>query len=126
MLWTAKAWAIAAVIVLVVLVLMRYLTVWGRQFWRITGAYFTGPQSVPVWLMFGGCCCRSSSAVRLNVLFSYQSNDLYTAVQTAFEGIAAGDEAVKSSGRSRLLDVAAIFSSAGGLVHRPSQCSTCS
>ncbi len=43
-LWTAKAWAIAAVIVLVVLVLMRYLTVWGRQYWRITGAISTGAE----------------------------------------------------------------------------------
>ena len=29
-------------------------------------------------------------SVRLSVLFSYQSNDLYTALQTAFEGIAVG------------------------------------
>ena len=40
--WLAMAWVISAVVVLVVLVLIRYLTVWGRQYWRITGAYFTG------------------------------------------------------------------------------------
>ena len=37
-------------------------------------------------------------AVRLDVLFSYQSNDLYTAVQTAFQGIAVGDERSKPRG----------------------------
>jgi putative ATP-binding cassette transporter len=36
--------------------------------------------------------------VRLNVLFSFQQNDLYTALQKAFEGIAAGDDRVKESG----------------------------
>ena len=97
-LWTAKAWAISAVVVLVVLVLMRYFTVWGRQYWRITGAYFTGRRAVPVWLMFGVLLFSVIVAVRLNVLFSYQSNDLYTALQTAFEGIAVGNNKVKNSG----------------------------
>ncbi len=97
-LWTAKAWAISAVVVLIVLVLMRYLTVWGRQYWRITGAYFTGRRAVPVWLMFGVLLFSVIVAVRLNVLFSYQSNDLYTALQTAFEGIAVGNDKVKNSG----------------------------
>ena len=97
-LWTAKAWAISAVVVLVVLVLMRYFTVWGRQYWRITGAYFTGRRAVPVWLMFGVLLFSVIVAVRLNVLFSYQSNDLYTALQTAFEGIAVGNDKVKNSG----------------------------
>ena len=48
--WIAMAWAIAAVCTLVVLVLIARYTTWGRQFWRITGAYFTGPHSVKVWL----------------------------------------------------------------------------
>ena len=48
--WIAKAWVIAAVCTLVVLVLIGRFTTWGRQFWRITGAYFTGPDSVKVWL----------------------------------------------------------------------------
>ncbi|MFC7641027.1 hypothetical protein ACFQX6_08525 [Streptosporangium lutulentum] len=51
--WIAEAWAIAAVCTVVVLVLLGLLTTWGRQFWRITGAYFTGPGSVKVWLWLG-------------------------------------------------------------------------
>jgi vitamin B12/bleomycin/antimicrobial peptide transport system ATP-binding/permease protein len=108
-LWTAKAWVIAAVVVLIVLVLMRYLTVWGRQYWRITGAYFTGRRAVPVWLMFGVLLLSVILSVRLNVLFSYQSNDLYTALQTAFEGIATGDDKVKSSGIHGFWMALAIF-----------------
>ena len=51
--WIARAWAIAAMCTLVVLVLIGRYTTWGRQFWRITGAYYTGAQSVRVWLWLG-------------------------------------------------------------------------
>ena len=50
--------AIAAVCTLVVLAPIARYTTWGRQFWRITGAYFTGPHSVKVWLSRRHCCCR--------------------------------------------------------------------
>ena len=53
LIWIAKAWAIAAVCTLVVLVLIARYTTWGRQFWRITGDYFTGRQSIPVWALLG-------------------------------------------------------------------------
>jgi vitamin B12/bleomycin/antimicrobial peptide transport system ATP-binding/permease protein len=96
--WLAKAWAISAVCLLLVLVLIRYLTIWGRQYWRITGAYFTGRHSVRMWLMLSVLLMLVLMSVRLNVLFSYQSNDLFTALQTAFEGIASGDDEVKRSG----------------------------
>ncbi len=109
MVWSAKAWVISAVVMLVVLVLIRYLTVWGRQYWRITGAYFTGRRAVPVWLMFGVLLLSVILSVRLNVLFSYQSNDLYTALQTAFEGIATGDDKVKDSGIHGFWMALAIF-----------------
>ena len=37
-------------------------------------------------------------SVRLDVLFSYFSNDMYSSVQTAVEGMAAHDSVVKQSG----------------------------
>ena len=49
--WIALAWVISAVCVVAVLALLRLLTPWGRQFWRITGGYFVGRRSLPVWLM---------------------------------------------------------------------------
>ena len=96
--WIAKGWVISAVCVLVVLVVLRYITPWGRQYWRITREYFVGRQSVRVWLMLGVLLLSVVLAVRLNVLFSYQGNDMYTALQKAFEGIASDNDAVKRSG----------------------------
>lgn len=96
--WTAIAWAISAVCVLAALVLFRFITPWGRQFWRITGGYFTGRHSIRVWLMFGVLLFSVVLAVRLNVLFSYQGNDMYTALQKAFQGAAGDNDVVKNSG----------------------------
>ena len=96
--WVAIAWMISAVCLVVVLILVRYLTPWGRQFWRITHGYFVGAHSVRVWLMLGVLLLSVLLSVRLMVLFSYQGNDLYTAVQKAVQGIAADDANVKQSG----------------------------
>jgi vitamin B12/bleomycin/antimicrobial peptide transport system ATP-binding/permease protein len=96
--WVAEAWVISAVFVVIVLVLLRYFTGWGRQYWRITRGYFIGRQSVRVWLLLCVLLLSVVLAVRLNVLFSYQGNDMYTALQKAFQGIAADDPAVKRSG----------------------------
>ncbi|HEX5142227.1 MAG TPA: ABC transporter ATP-binding protein/permease [Mycobacterium sp.] len=98
LIWLAKAWAIAAVVTLVVLVLIERLTTWGRQFWRITSGYFVGPGSARVWVWLGAILLLVMAGVRLSVLFSYQSNDMNTAVQTAVQGMAAGNDAVKESG----------------------------
>jgi vitamin B12/bleomycin/antimicrobial peptide transport system ATP-binding/permease protein len=96
--WVALAWVISAVCVIVVLALLRLLTPWGHQFWRITGDYFIGRQSWRVWLMLGALLLSVVVSVRLNVLFSYQANDLSSSVQTAVQGMATHDHAVKQSG----------------------------
>ena len=85
LIWVAKAWAIAAVCMLVVLALLARFTTWGRQFWRITGDYFTGRQSIPVWALLGRAAGVGDDRVRLGVLFSYHSNDQFSALQVAFE-----------------------------------------
>jgi vitamin B12/bleomycin/antimicrobial peptide transport system ATP-binding/permease protein len=108
--WTAIAWVISAVCVLVVLALFRYFTPWGRQFWRITHEYFVGPQSVRVWLMLGVLLLSVLLSVRLTVLLSYQGNDLYTSVQKAVQGVAAGDDNLKQSGMHGFWMSLAIFS----------------
>ncbi|OBI51922.1 hypothetical protein A5707_12810 [Mycobacterium kyorinense] len=96
--WVGLAWAISAACVVVVLVVLRFVTPWGHQFWRITGGYFTGRHSIPVWLMLGILLLSVVIAVRLNVLFSYQANDLNSSIQTAVQGMATGDDDVKQSG----------------------------
>ena len=108
--WVAIAWLISAVGVFAVVVLLRYLTPWGRQFWRITRGYFVGRQSLRVWLMLGVLLLSVLLSVRLSVLFSYQSNDLYTALQKAFQGVAADNENVRQSGIHGFWMSLAIFS----------------
>ena len=108
--WVVIAWLISAVGVFAVVVVLRYLTPWGRQFWRITRGYFVGQQSARVWLMLGVLLLSVLLSVRLSVLFSYQSNDLYTALQKAFQGVAAGNENVRQSGIDGFWMSLAIFS----------------
>ncbi|HEX2283211.1 MAG TPA: ABC transporter ATP-binding protein/permease [Mycobacterium sp.] len=89
-LWVLKTFAITAPCLLVVLVLVGRLTEWGRQFWRVTGDYFKGRQSLPVWAMFAAVLVSGIVAVRISVLLSYWSNDLYSALQVAFQNNASG------------------------------------
>ncbi|HET9875629.1 MAG TPA: ABC transporter ATP-binding protein/permease [Mycobacterium sp.] len=96
--WLAMAWAISAVCVIAVLAVLRVVMPWARQFWEISGAYFTGRDSLRVWAMLGVLLLSVVIAVRLNVLFSYQGNDMYSSLQTAFQGAASGSDAVKNSG----------------------------
>jgi putative ATP-binding cassette transporter len=98
LLWIAKAWGISAVCLLAVVALLIRYTTWGRQAWRISGDYFKGPESVPVWGMFAILLLSVVGSVRLDVLLSYYGNDLYTALQVAFQGASAGDETVRDSG----------------------------
>jgi vitamin B12/bleomycin/antimicrobial peptide transport system ATP-binding/permease protein len=97
--WIARAWAIAAVCTLVILVLIANFTRWGRQFWRITGEYFTGPSSLKVWLWLGLLLLAVIAGVRLDVLFSFQGNDMMTSFQVIAAGIGNNDDAMKVSGR---------------------------
>ncbi|MGB5112957.1 MAG: ABC transporter ATP-binding protein/permease [Mycobacterium sp.] len=109
LLWIAKAWAMAALGTLVVLFLLREYTTWGRQFWRVTGAYFTGPGRLKVWLWLGALLLSVISGVRLDVLFSYQGNDMMTGAQVAVQGLSGGDETVAQSGRAGFWDALWMF-----------------
>ena len=97
-LWVARAWAISAICILIALTLIARFTTWGRQFWRVTGDYFKGPESVLVWAWLGVLLLSVMVSVRIDVLFSYYYNDQFSALQIAFEGAGAGNEAVRDSG----------------------------
>jgi vitamin B12/bleomycin/antimicrobial peptide transport system ATP-binding/permease protein len=96
--WIAQGWAIAAVCTLVVLVLIGRFTTWGRQFWRVTGEYFTGPSSIKVWLWLAALLLSVITGVRIMVLLSFQGNDMMTSFQVVAAGITSGNQAVKDSG----------------------------
>ncbi|MDT5333930.1 MAG: vitamin B12/bleomycin/antimicrobial peptide transport system ATP-binding/permease protein [Mycobacterium sp.] len=110
LIWIARAWAIAAVSTMVILVLFGRFTKWGKQFWRITGAYFTGPASVKIWLWLAALLLSVIIGVRLDVLFSYQSNDMLSSFQSVASGIGSGDEAVKNSGKHGFFFSILVFS----------------
>jgi vitamin B12/bleomycin/antimicrobial peptide transport system ATP-binding/permease protein len=99
LIWLAKAWAIAAVATLLVCVLIARYTTWGRQFWKITGAYFTGAESVKVWLWLGLILFIVMLGVRVDVLLSYYSNDMSNAFQAVAGGLSTQDQALKESGK---------------------------
>jgi putative ATP-binding cassette transporter len=96
LLWILKAWTISAVLTLIVLVLLARFTVWGRQYWRITGDYFTGRSSVKLWIWLGVLLLSVMISVRINVLISYFSNDLYTSLQVAFEATSANEAVMRA------------------------------
>jgi vitamin B12/bleomycin/antimicrobial peptide transport system ATP-binding/permease protein len=84
-LWVLQVWVITASSLLVVLVLVGRTTEWGRQYWRITGDYFKGRQSAPVWAVVGLLLLSAIVVVRINVLLSYYANDLFSALQVTFQ-----------------------------------------
>jgi vitamin B12/bleomycin/antimicrobial peptide transport system ATP-binding/permease protein len=96
--WILETWAISTVCLLIVAVALARFTRWGGEFWRITGDYFKGWDSIAVWGMFGLLLLSVMTSVRIEVLLSYYANDLYSALQTAFQGAGAGNKAVRDSG----------------------------
>jgi putative ATP-binding cassette transporter len=84
-LWVLQVWVITACALLVVLVAIGRTTEWGRQFWRVTGGYFKGRQSAPVWAVVGLLLLSAILVVRINVLLSYYANDLFSALQLTFQ-----------------------------------------
>jgi putative ATP-binding cassette transporter len=98
LIWVAKAWAITAVSVLLVLTVIARFTTWGRQFWRVTGDYFKGRDSIRVWALLAVLLLSVMMSVRIDVVLSYYSNDQFTALQVAFEGAGGGNTAVRDSG----------------------------
>ena len=96
LLWILKAWAISAALTLIVLVLLARFTVWGRQYWRVTGGYFTGRSAVKLWVWLGVLLLSVMISVRISVLLSFFSNDLYTSLQVAFEATSSNEEVMRA------------------------------
>jgi vitamin B12/bleomycin/antimicrobial peptide transport system ATP-binding/permease protein len=97
--WIARWWTFMALGTLFVLLLIGLFTKWGKQFWRITGSYFTGRDSIKVWLWLGGLLLSVVIGVRIDVLLSFQGNDMMSAFQAVAAGLSTGDEAVRNSGK---------------------------
>ena len=88
--WVLEMFGITAPCVLVVLVVVGRMTEWGRQAWRVTGDYFKGRQSLPVWVMVAALLLSTIVSVRISVLTSYYINDLFSSLQVSFTDVEAG------------------------------------
>ena len=98
LLWISIAFVIAAPCLLLALVVIARTTEWGRQFWRVTGGYFTGRQSMVVWTVLALLLVFTIITVRISVLISFYTNDVFTSLQVALQGIATDKSAVTDSG----------------------------
>ena len=96
--WIVEARAISAACVLAIAVLLIRYTTWAKRFWRVTGDYFTGSASLPVWATLAVLLLSVILEVRIAVLLSYYNNDLFSALQVAFQGKGANNAAQRNSG----------------------------
>ncbi|MFM2053826.1 MAG: hypothetical protein RL456_1863 [Pseudomonadota bacterium] len=79
--WVARAFAITLVVFTVVMALLARTTTWGRQFWSLSGAYFSPRRS---WRPLAGVALMLLFVlitVRMNVVFSYWYNGFYSGLQ---------------------------------------------
>lgn len=85
LLWLLKAFALTVVGFTLIAWLLIKRTRWGRQFWRLSRDYFLPrPLSWRHWRPLAAVAILllfTLLSVRLDVLFSYQSNEMYTALQ---------------------------------------------
>ncbi|WAC57941.1 ABC transporter ATP-binding protein/permease [Gordonia sp. SL306] len=108
--WIGIVFVIALVGVLVVGYLLARFSNWGRQYWRTAGGFFTDSDTrLLAWSLVGVLLLLAVAGVRLTVLFSYQGNDMFTALQTAAQGLAQGNQDALDAGKSAFWKAMWIF-----------------
>ena len=107
--WVLEAWTVSAICVAAVAALLFRYSRSAKRFWRVTGDYFTGAASLPVWLTLAVLLLSVILEVRLAVLLSYYNNDIYSALQVAFQGAGAHNAAQRNSGVHGFWVAIAIF-----------------
>ncbi|MBC2768542.1 ABC transporter ATP-binding protein/permease [Pusillimonas minor] len=80
-LWIAKTYAITLVCFALTVWLLAKRTVWGRQFWQLSGAYFSPKRGLRPILAVAFILFLTLAGVRLQVLFSNWYNTMYSALQ---------------------------------------------
>ena len=79
--WLGQAFAISLIALGLTFFMLGRFTGWGRQFVRITAAYFNPSRSVRPLLWLALLVFMTLFGVRLNVLFSFWYNGFYSAMQ---------------------------------------------
>ena len=89
--WILKAFAITTALLLAFVAVLIRFTGLGQEFWRVSRGFFMGRHSTLGWVMLAVVILMAVFTVRMEVLFSYYYNDVYTALQHAFQAITSGD-----------------------------------
>lgn len=80
-LWLSKAYVITLLVFFAVAWLVTKKTSWGRQFWSLTGAYFSPQRDKRTLLSAAVLLLFVLLGVRMNVLFSFWYNGFYSSLQ---------------------------------------------
>lgn len=85
--WVAKAYGITCLLFVIAVWSLTRLTSWGRQFWQLSGAYFSLRRSAKPLLAIALILLLTLAGVRLDVVLSNWSNGLYTSLQQLNESL---------------------------------------
>ncbi|MEV6273964.1 ABC transporter ATP-binding protein/permease [Nocardia sp. NPDC051832] len=104
--WLVIASSITLVAFFLIAALLLRFTGWGRQFWSVSGKYFVGRNSWRTLVFVALLITLSVAVVRLSVLFTYWSNDLFTSLQGGASAVAgkvkAPDQATADAASAEL------------------------
>ena len=81
MFWIIKAFAISTVMGIAAGTVLIRSTVWGRQFWQLTGAFFSPRQNLKILGLLLLILLLTLGAVRVDLLLAHWSNGMYTSLQ---------------------------------------------
>ncbi|MEV4127606.1 ABC transporter ATP-binding protein/permease [Nocardia sp. NPDC049707] len=107
--WLLMAFPITVVAFLLVAVLLLRITTWGQNFWTVTGEFFTGRSAVRAFSLVGMLLLSAVASVRVQVLVSYQGNDMYSALQSAAAAIGSGDDTALGAAKNAFWHSMVIF-----------------
>jgi len=93
LIWMSWVFPLTLVASAVVIAILLATTKWGREVWTVSGGFFSGVGAWKVYGLLAGLLFFSLFAVRLNVLFSYWSNDFYNSLQFGAQAIATKNDA---------------------------------
>ncbi|HJR89701.1 MAG TPA: ABC transporter ATP-binding protein/permease [Aeromicrobium sp.] len=109
LIWLSWVFPLTFVVSTAIIALLLASTTWGREFWRVSGAYFRGPDAPKVFALIGAVLLLALASVRLNVLLSYWSNDFFNSLQFGAEAMATGDDARLDASQSAFWSSLVLF-----------------
>ncbi|WP_078282848.1 ABC transporter ATP-binding protein/permease [Mycobacteroides franklinii] len=86
--WIGWVWPLTAAVFVTIAFLIIQFTQWGRQFWRITGQYFTTRAGRGGLVLLGLVLLSVVINVRLSVVFTYYYNDMSASIQYIVQALA--------------------------------------